>query len=63
MGKDNHSYQSFIPIFNVCILGSFNQEAQTKVMELLGTGTTEVGDIARLHFITYYFIFVFKNNF
>ncbi|KAI4889993.1 hypothetical protein NFI96_013256, partial [Prochilodus magdalenae] len=28
--------------------GSFNQEAQTKVMELLGTGTTEVGDIARL---------------
>ncbi|KAL6475431.1 hypothetical protein MHYP_G00164710 [Metynnis hypsauchen] len=32
-----------------CLLhGSFTEEAQKKVMEALGTGTTEVGDIERL---------------
>lgn len=31
----------------VAALGSFTQEAQHKVMEALGTGTTDVGDIER----------------
>lgn len=33
--------------FFVAALGGFTPEAQLKVMEALGTGTTEVGDVER----------------
>lgn len=33
--------------FIAAVLGSFTQEAQHMVMEILGTGTTEVGDVER----------------
>ncbi|XP_072523210.1 hexosaminidase D [Salminus brasiliensis] len=40
--------QSLASCLQTLLHGGFTQDAQNKVMEALGTGTTEVGDIARL---------------